>query len=189
MHHLHRHASPAGGQHAEAPHDQAKFGPHESGVGHTTRNLGARIRHRRSGGDDPATLCEDISGEDRMPRPAGVAPSTKLRLPGPIPISWPSLTVDGQRRTNNWRNVTSLAPGPKRLRTMTKPRDLALLDVDWPPGEPITVTDLIAEARAVDWDFTNWCYTSGYDASDPDARRTFECLLAYARREGGAGLN
>ena len=72
---------------------------------------------------------------------------------------------------------------------MTKPRDLALLDVDWPPGEPITVTDLIAEARAVDWDFTNWCYTAGYDASDPDARRTFECLLAYARREGGAGLN
>jgi hypothetical protein len=73
---------------------------------------------------------------------------------------------------------------------MTDPKDLARsLDVDWPPCEPITLTDLVAEARAVDWDFTNWCYTSGYDAGDPDARRMFECLLAYARREGGAGLN
>ena len=72
---------------------------------------------------------------------------------------------------------------------MTKPRDLALLDVDWPPGEPITVTDLIAEARAVDWEFTNWCYATGYDASDPDARRMFECLLAFARREGRSGLH
>lgn len=71
---------------------------------------------------------------------------------------------------------------------MTKPRDLASLDADWPPCD-ITLTDLVAEARAIDWDFTNWCYTSGYDASDPDARRMFECLLAYARREGGAGLN
>jgi hypothetical protein len=49
--------------------------------------------------------------------------------------------------------------------------------------------DLVAEARAIDWDFTNWCDVSGYDASDPDARRVFECLLAYARREGRAGLN
>jgi len=44
-------------------------------------------------------------------------------------------------------------------------------------------------SRAADWDFVNWCYASGYDASDPDARRMFECLLAYARREGRAGLN
>jgi hypothetical protein len=72
---------------------------------------------------------------------------------------------------------------------MTKPKDLASLDADWPLCQPTTVTKLIAEARAVDWDFTNWCYTSGYDASDPDARRMFECLLAYAVREGGAGLN
>jgi hypothetical protein len=49
--------------------------------------------------------------------------------------------------------------------------------------------DLVAGARAVDWDFTTWCYASGYDANDPDARRMFECLLAYARREGRAGLN
>jgi hypothetical protein len=27
------------------------------------------------------------------------------------------------------------------------------------------------------------------DVSDPDVRRMFECLLAYARREGRAGLN
>jgi hypothetical protein len=62
-------------------------------------------------------------------------------------------------------------------------------DADWPPQEPITVTDLVAEARAVDWDFSTWCYASGYDASDPDARRMFECLLAYAMREGRAGLH
>jgi hypothetical protein len=61
--------------------------------------------------------------------------------------------------------------------------------VDWPPRQPITIMDLIAEARAVEWDFTNWCYASGHDASDPDARRMFECLLAYAMREGRAGLN
>ena len=56
---------------------------------------------------------------------------------------------------------------------------------DWPPHEPITLTDLIAEARAVDWNFTYWCYASGHDASDPDARNMFECLLAYARLERG----
>jgi len=49
--------------------------------------------------------------------------------------------------------------------------------------------DLVAEARAVDWDFATWCYVSGYDASAPDARNMFECLLAYARREGRAGLH
>jgi hypothetical protein len=53
----------------------------------------------------------------------------------------------------------------------------------------MTIADLVAEARAAEWDFTNWCHASGYDASDPDARRMFECLLAYARREGRAGLN
>ena len=63
------------------------------------------------------------------------------------------------------------------------------LDADWPPRQTMTLTDLITEARAVDWDFTNWCYASGYDASDPDARRMFECLLAYARLEGRAGLH
>src|SRR5262245_2677928 len=31
--------------------DDSNFARHESGVGHTTRNLGAKIRHRRSGGD------------------------------------------------------------------------------------------------------------------------------------------
>jgi hypothetical protein len=76
---------------------------------------------------------------------------------------------------------------------MTKPKtwaDLARsLDADWPPHQPITLMDLVAGARAVDWDFTTWCYASGYDASDPDARNMFECLLAYARREGRAGLN
>jgi hypothetical protein len=76
---------------------------------------------------------------------------------------------------------------------MTKPKtrvDLARsLDEDWPPREQVMLTELVAEARALDWDFTNWCYASGYDASDPDARRMFECLLAYAMREGGAGLN
>jgi hypothetical protein len=52
-----------------------------------------------------------------------------------------------------------------------------------------TLADLIVEARAVDWDFTSWCNASGYDATDPDARLFFECLLAYARCEGRTGLN
>jgi hypothetical protein len=76
---------------------------------------------------------------------------------------------------------------------MMKPKrwaDLARsLEEDWAPRQTITITDLIAEARGADWDFTSWCYASGYDASDADARRMFECLLAYARREGRAGLN
>jgi hypothetical protein len=76
---------------------------------------------------------------------------------------------------------------------MTKPKtwvDFARsLDADWPASPPTTITALVGEARAADWDFANWCYASGYDASDPDARRMFDCLLAYARREGGAGLN
>ena len=63
------------------------------------------------------------------------------------------------------------------------------LDADWPPRQPITLTELVAEARALDWDFSSWCYASGYDASDPDTRRMFECLLAYAGCEGRAGLN
>jgi hypothetical protein len=76
---------------------------------------------------------------------------------------------------------------------MTKPKTregLAhSLDADWPPCQPVTLMELVAEARAVDWDFSDWCYARGYDASDPDARRMFECLLAYAKREGRAGLN
>jgi hypothetical protein len=76
---------------------------------------------------------------------------------------------------------------------MTKPKtrvDLALsLDADWPLHPPAMLVDLVAEARALDWDFTNWCCASGYDASDPHARRVFECLLAYARREGRASLH
>ena len=51
------------------------------------------------------------------------------------------------------------------------------------------LTDLIVEARARDWDFTSWCNASGYDATNPDARLFFECLLVYARREVRAGLN
>ena len=65
----------------------------------------------------------------------------------------------------------------------------ASLDADWPPRQPITIADLVTEARAVDWDFSNWCCASGYDASDPDARHMFECLLAYAKLEGRAGLH
>jgi hypothetical protein len=79
------------------------------------------------------------------------------------------------------------------MATMTKSKtrvDLALsLDADWPLRQPATLTELVAEARALDWDFTNWCCASGYDASDPDARRMFECLLTYAMREGRAGLH
>ena len=76
---------------------------------------------------------------------------------------------------------------------MTKPKtwmdDMRSLDAEWPPRQPTTLTELVAEARALDWDFTNWCCARGYDASDPDARRVFESLLAYASREGRAGLH
>ena len=75
---------------------------------------------------------------------------------------------------------------------MTKRKTRAVarsLDADWPPRQPMTLTELITEARAVYWDFANWCYASGHDASDRDARNMFECLLAYARREGRAGLH
>ena len=65
-----------------------------------------------------------------------------------------------------------------------------LLDVDWPPHQSATIMDLVEEARALDWDFTTWCYASGHDATDADARLMFECLLAYASRpEGRAGLH
>ena len=77
--------------------------------------------------------------------------------------------------------------------TMTKLKtwvDLARsLDGDWAPRQTTTITNLIAEARAVDWDFTDWCHANRYDASDPDARSMFECLLAYARGESRSGLN
>jgi hypothetical protein len=51
------------------------------------------------------------------------------------------------------------------------------------------LTDLVAGARAFDWNFTSWCNASGYDASDPNVRLFFDCLQAYARWEGRAGLN
>jgi hypothetical protein len=76
---------------------------------------------------------------------------------------------------------------------MTKPKtwvDFGLsLEADWPASPPTTIRELVGEARAANWDFTGWCSASGYDESDPDARRMFDCLLAFARREGGAGLN
>jgi hypothetical protein len=76
---------------------------------------------------------------------------------------------------------------------MTKPKtrvDLALSpDADWPLHQPVMLKELVAEARAIDWDFATWCCASGHDASDPEARRMFERLLAYARREGRAGLH
>ena len=76
---------------------------------------------------------------------------------------------------------------------MTNPEDLARsLDADWPPCEPITLTELVAEARAVEWDFTNWCYTSGYDAGDPDARRMTlgaKAVPACIDRSAGRGAH
>jgi hypothetical protein len=55
--------------------------------------------------------------------------------------------------------------------------------------QPITLAELIAGARAVEWDFTNWCYASGHNATDAHTHLMFECLLAYASRpEGRAGL-
>ena len=60
------------------------------------------------------------------------------------------------------------------------------LDEDWPPHQPVTLVDLVAEARAIDWDFATWCCPRGQDASDPEAA----CLNARipGRAEGEAGL-
>ena len=51
-----------------------------------------------------------------------------------------------------------------------------------------TLTDLVVEARDVDWNFVKWCCASGYDANNPIARRMFECLLV-AKGEGRVGLH
>jgi hypothetical protein len=76
---------------------------------------------------------------------------------------------------------------------MTKPKSWPdhsrSLDADRLPDDEASLTDLVVEARAVEWNFATWCGASGYDASNPNARRLFECLLAYARREGRAGLH
>src|SRR5262249_50088660 len=75
--------------------------------------------------------------------------------------------------------------------TMTKPKTWADVECSrrLTPYQPITLMDVVAGAHAVDWDFTTWCYVSGYDANDPEASHMFECLLAYARREGRTDLN
>ena len=78
------------------------------------------------------------------------------------------------------------------IATMTKLKTRVALSLSLDaesPLQPVTLVELVAEARAIDWDFTTWCCVTGYDASDPNARRMFECLLAYARREGCAGLH
>jgi hypothetical protein len=61
------------------------------------------------------------------------------------------------------------------------------LDDDWPPRQPMSLMELVAEARALDWDFANWCYVSGYDASDPDARRN-TIAIAAAHRAGARNI-
>jgi hypothetical protein len=71
---------------------------------------------------------------------------------------------------------------------MRKPKtwaDERSLDVDWPRHQPITLADLVAGARAVEWDFARWCYASGYDASDPDALSP--CLNACWLTPGAKG--
>jgi hypothetical protein len=55
---------------------------------------------------------------------------------------------------------------------MTKPKTWVDLepsvDAGWSAHQPITIGDLVAEAPAADWDFTDWCYASGYDAATRD---------------------
>jgi hypothetical protein len=73
--------------------------------------------------------------------------------------------------------------------TMTKPKRCTHLARSLDPDFADLLTDLVAEARAVEWDFTAWCFASGYDAGNPDARTMYECLLEWAKREGRAGLH
>src|SRR5262249_25333953 len=72
--------------------------------------------------------------------------------------------------------------------TMTKPKTWAHLALSLDADFPDLLADLVAEARAMDWNFTAWCYANGYDADNPVARNMFECLLVYAKLEGRAGL-
>ena len=70
---------------------------------------------------------------------------------------------------------------------MTKPKTWADLarspDADWSPRQPATLMEMVAELARSIGTSTTGVTVSGYDASDPDARRMFECLLAYAKRE------
>jgi hypothetical protein len=105
-------------------------------------------------------------------------------------------TYWSQPRTDNtvsWLAIRVMPASDRLGDTMTKPKmweDPAhSLDADWPPHQS-PIMDLVACARAVDWDFTTWCHASGHDATDAHAHLMFECLLAYASRpEGRAGLN
>jgi hypothetical protein len=67
---------------------------------------------------------------------------------------------------------------------MTKPKmweDPAhSLDADWPPHQS-PIMDLVACARAVDWDFTTWCYASGH--GDRRARPSHVRMLAGLRQQ------
>ena len=87
-----------------------------------------------------------------------------------------------------WIDETRIAATMRKCKSWMDPAHSH--DADWPPHQSVTIMDLVAGARAVDWDFTTWCYASGHDDTDPEARLMFECLLAYASRpEGRAGLN
>jgi hypothetical protein len=83
----------------------------------------------------------------------------------------------GVRRTNIDGSLVGAARGRALIERRRAESSAAApsLDPDWPPRQPITITDLVVEAGALDWDFTHWCYASEHDASDPAARDMFEC--------------
>ena len=58
-------------------------------------------------------------------------------------------------------------------------------DADWPPHQSLTIMDLVADARAVDWDFTTWCYATGHDAAD--ARRPSHVRVLAGLRQQTRG--
>ena len=58
------------------------------------------------------------------------------------------------------------------------------LDADWPPRQPMTIADLVAEARTVEWNFTDWCNAMGYEAA---TRIPVKCLNAYWLTQGARG--
>src|SRR5262249_15725056 len=88
----------------------AKFARHESGIEPTTPSLHARIRHRRSGGDDPVLppFCQDLSGwentECRAPRGRG----------GPR-LAWENTECRRPRRPGANRQTIRFSSMPQKI--------------------------------------------------------------------------
>src|SRR5262249_25459818 len=99
---------------------------HESGVGQTTTSLHARIRHRRSGGDDPALLRLRVEGPLR-----GGTPNAEPRGRGVVRHAWRGPFLIARPRGHCGRALNGSIPlasysrmPPSRRRALTLSRFL-----------------------------------------------------------------